>query len=359
MGEALRFTLGRLAEVLGATLDGDPDRVVTGVAPIESAGPDHISFLTDSRHRVAARASRAGAFLAPLDAHDLPAPVLRCRSPRLALVDLLGLFYPAPEIAPGVDRSAVVAPGAVVHPSASIGALTVVESGAVIGPGVRLHPLVYVGARAEVGEASTLYPHVVVREGVRLGRRVIVHSGAVIGADGFGYAFDGRVHRKIPQVGGVNVEDDVEIGANVTIDRATLGDTVIRRGAKIDNLVQVGHNVEIGEDAILAAQVGVSGSCRIGRRAVLAGQVGLADHVVVGDDVVIAAQSGVTHDLEAGEPYLGFPARPAAEARRIYAALPRVPELLKRFRALEKRVRELEGRLGLNRATKHDHGDVS
>lgn len=358
MGEALRFTLGRLAEALGATLDGDPDRVVTGVAPLESAGPGHISFLTDSRHRVAARASRAGAFLAPLDAHDLPAPVLRCRSPRLALVDLLGLFYPAPEIAPGVDRSAIIARDAVIDPSASIGALAVVEAGAVIGPRVRLYPLAYVGSGAEVGEASVLYPHVVVREGARLGRRVVVHSGAVIGADGFGYAFDGQTHRKIPQVGGVSVEDDVEIGANATIDRATLGDTVIRRGTKIDNLVQVGHNVEIGQDAILAAQVGVSGSCRVGQRAVLAGQVGLADHVVVGDDVMIAAQSGVTHDLEAGETYLGFPARPAAEARRIYAAFPRVPELLKRFRALEKRVRELEGRLGLARPDGHDSNDV-
>lgn len=347
MAEGTGFTLGQLAEALGATLDGDPSRVVTGVAPLERAGPGHISFLTDRRYQAAARESKAGAFLAPADVADLPAPALRSPAPRLALINLLLLFYPAVEVAPGVDRTAIVSPGARLHPTASVGALTVVEAEAVIGPGVRLHPLVYVGTGAEVGEASVLYPHVVVREGVRLGRRVIVHSGAVIGSDGFGYEFDGSAHRKIPQVGGVVIEDDVEIGANTTIDRAMLGDTVIRRGAKIDNLVQVGHNVEIGEHAIMAAQVGISGSCRVGNRAVLAGQVGVADHVAIGDGVILAAQSGVTHDLKPGEAYLGFPARPAVEARRIYASLPRLPELLRKFRALEKRISELEEKLGL------------
>jgi UDP-3-O-[3-hydroxymyristoyl] glucosamine N-acyltransferase len=354
MAEAARFTLGRLAEALDARLDRDPERIVTGVAPLESAGPGHISFLADSRYCAAARRSRAGAFLAPADVSDLPAPALRCREPREALIDLLTLFYPSAAVVPGVDASAVVAPDAQVHPSASIGALTVIESGAVIGPNVRLHPLVYIGARVEVGEASVLYPHVVVREGIRLGRRVIIHGGAVIGADGFGYVFQGSTHRKIPQVGGVIIEDDVEIGANATIDRATLGDTLIRRGTKIDNLVQVGHNVEIGEHAILVAQVGVSGSCRLGTQVVLAGQVGVADHVTIGDGVIVGAQSGVANNLKAGETYFGYPARPAAEARRINAALSRLPELLKKFRALERRVRDLEGRSGFARPTGHD-----
>jgi len=179
--------------------------------------------------------------------------------------------------------------------------------------------------------------------GARLGRRVLVHPGAVIGADGFGFAFDGARHRKIPQTGGVVIEDDVEIGANTTIDRATFGDTIVRRGTKIDNLVQIGHNVEVGEHSILVAQVGVSGSSKLGRGVVLAGQVGIADHVSVGDGAMVAAQGGVPSDLEAGGRYLGTPARPAMEARRIFAAESRLPELLQRVRALERAVEALGG----------------
>src|SRR2546428_660413 len=222
MGEGVGLTLGQIAAALGATLEGDPSRVVTGVAPLESAGPTHISFLTDPRFGQAARARRGGPFTPPAEVTGLPAPTLHCQFPRLALVDLLALFHPPAAVVPGVHPSAIVAVDAQVAPTASVGALTVVESGALIGPGVRLHPLVYVGAGAEIGEASVLYPHVVVREGVRVGRRVVVHPGAVIGADGFGYAFDGARHRKMPQVGGGRVEDDVGIGAYTTIDRATL-----------------------------------------------------------------------------------------------------------------------------------------
>jgi UDP-3-O-[3-hydroxymyristoyl] glucosamine N-acyltransferase len=184
------------------------------------------------------------------------------------------------------------------------------------------------------------------REGVRLGRRVVIHPGAVLGADGFGYAFDGRAHRKIPQVGGVLIEDDVEIGANTTIDRATFGDTIVRRGSKIDNLVQIGHNVEVGEHSLLVAQVGVSGSSRLGRGVVLAGQVGVADHVTLGDGVIAGAQAGIPSSIAAGEKVLGTPARPLLQAKRIMVAETRLPELLQRVRALEQRVQELAARLG-------------
>jgi UDP-3-O-[3-hydroxymyristoyl] glucosamine N-acyltransferase len=185
---------------------------------------------------------------------------------------------------------------------------------------------------------------VVVREGVRIGDRVIVHSGAILGADGFGYAFDGRAHRKIPQVGGLRIEDDVEIGANAAIDRATLGETVVRRGTKIDNLVQIGHNCDIGEDVILVAQVGIAGSSRVGNRAMLAGQVGVADHVTIGAGAILTAKSGVPSDVPAGEVWSGTPSRPTGETKRIWAAESQLPELIKRVRALEKRVRELEER---------------
>jgi UDP-3-O-[3-hydroxymyristoyl] glucosamine N-acyltransferase len=338
------FTLGELAKALGATLEGDAGRLVTGVAPLESAGPEQVSFLTHPRYTDAARSSRAGAFVAGVKATGLPAPVLRVPAPEQALVDLLNLFHPPAAIVPGVHRTAVVAADARVDPTASIGAHTVIEAGASIGARVRVSPLGYVGSGVEIGEDSSLGPRVVLLAGVRLGRRVLVQPGAVLGADGFGFAFDGAQHRKIPQTGGVVIEDDVEIGANTTIDRATFGDTIVRRGTKIDNLVQIGHNVEVGEHSILVSQVGVSGSSRLGRGVVLAGQVGVADHVTVGDGALVGAQAGVPSDLEAGGKYLGTPARPMLEAKRIMAAETRLPELLRRVRALERALEALTGR---------------
>ena len=339
------FTLGEIAEVLQAGLDGDPARVVVGVAPLDSAGPDQISFVTDPRYREAARVSRAGAFLAATGTKDLPGPTLQCAAPQQALIDLIRMFHPLVPAPPGVDRTAVVADGARIDPSATVGPLCVIEHRAVVGPGVHLHALVHVGAGVEIGEGSVIYPHVSLRDGVRLGRRVIIHPGAVLGADGFGFASDGRAHRKIPQVGGVLIEDDVEIGANTTIDRATFGDTIIRRGTKIDNLVQIGHNVEVGEHSLLVSQVGVSGSSKLGKGVVLAGQVGVADHVTLGDGVIAAAQSGIPSDIAAGEKVFGTPARPVIQAKRIMVAETKLPELLRQVRALEKRMDELAARL--------------
>ena len=344
------FTLHELARALHATLEGDAAAVVTGVAPLETAGPDQISFLVDPRHAGAAKVSRAGAFLAGPDASGLPGPVLRVPAPERALIELLTLFHPPADVVPGVAPSAVVARDARVAPTATVGALAVVESGAVIGSHVRIGPLAFVGAGAEVGEASVVHARVSLGAGVRLGKRVVVHPGAVIGADGFGYAFDGEGHRKIPQVGSVLVEDDVEIGANTTVDRATLGQTIIRRGTKIDNLVQIAHNVEIGEHSIIVAQVGIAGSCRIGRGVVLAGQVGVADHLTIGDGAVVAAQSGVVRDVAPREKLLGTPARPLVQAKRLFVLEGEVPELVRRLRDAERRLRTLEARLGAQEA---------
>jgi UDP-3-O-[3-hydroxymyristoyl] glucosamine N-acyltransferase len=351
------FTLGELAAALGATLEGDPARVVTGVAPLDRAGPADISFLTDARYRAAARASRAGAFLAPAEVTDLPGPTLRVAAPPQALITLLRLFHPPVPVSPGVDPTAAIAPEARLDPTASVGPLAVVAARARVGARVRVGALVYVGPEVEIGEDSVLHPGVVVRERVRLGRRVIVHAGAVLGADGFGYAFDGREHRKIPQVGGVVVEDDVEIGANTTVDRATLGDTIIRRGTKIDNLVQIGHNVEIGEDSIVVAQVGIAGSCRLGRGVVLGGQVGMVDHVTLGDGAMAGAQAGIAADVPAGEKVWGSPARPLGLARRIAAAQGRLPDVLRRLRAAERRLERLEGQLGIRGGTRRSVDD--
>jgi UDP-3-O-[3-hydroxymyristoyl] glucosamine N-acyltransferase len=350
MGDGAGLTLGRLAEALKATLDAHPERVVIGIAPLPTAGPDQLAYVGDRRQLAAARASRAGAFLVPEDLQGLPAPALRCRDPRRALATALSLFHPAPPAVPGIDPSAHVATGARVDPTASVGALAIVESGASIGPRARVGPLVYVGTDVEVGEGSVLFPHVVVYERCRLGRRVVVHAGVVIGADGFGFIPDPTGHLKVPQVGIVVVEDDVEIGANTTIDRATLGQTVIGSGAKLDNLVHVGHNVEVGAGALMAAQVGIGGSSRIGRGVVLGGQVGVADHVDIGDGAMLAAQAGTTRNVAAGEHVALTWARPVQQAQRIWVAESELPDLLRRFRALEKRVAELETRLDPARA---------
>ena len=344
MSDGPSFTLGRLADALGASLVGDAAHLVTGVAPLETAGPGHVSFLTDRKYLKQAEASRAGAFVVARDVAGLPGALLQVDHPQQALIALLELFHPEAPTPPGAHPAACVAEGARIDGTASVGPLAVVEAGAVVGARSRVGALSFVGAGAVLGEDVRLYPRVVVREGVRIGDRVIVHSGAVLGADGFGYAFDGRGHRKIPQVGGLRIDDDVEIGANTTIDRATLGETVVRRGAKIDNLVQIGHNCDVGEDVILVAQVGIAGSSRVGDRAMLAGQVGVADHVTIGAGAILTAKSGVPSDVPAGEVWGGLPSRPVADTRRIWASESQLPELIRRVRALEKRVRELEGR---------------
>ncbi len=342
MSDDVSFTLGRLADALGASLQGDAGRMVRGVAPLDVAGPDQVSFLADRKYLKQAQASRAGALLVARDVADLSAALLRVDNPQQALIVLLGLFHPEPRAEPGVHPTACVAGGARVDRSASVGPLAVVEAEAVIGPRSRVGALSFVGRGAVLGEDVRLHPHVVIREDVRIGNRVIVHSGAVLGADGFGYAFDGQAHRKIPQVGGLRIEDDVEIGANTAIDRATLGETIVRRGTKIDNLVQIGHNCDVGEDVILVSQVGIAGSSRVGNRAMLAGQVGVADHVTIGAGAILTAKSGVPNDVPAGEVWSGIPSRPTSEQKRIWAGESQLPELIRRVRALEKRLRELE-----------------
>jgi UDP-3-O-[3-hydroxymyristoyl] glucosamine N-acyltransferase len=221
----------------------------------------------------------------------------------------------------------------------------VIASGVEIGAGTVLAAQVFVGANVRIGRDCRIYPHVTLREGTALGDRVTVHAGAVIGADGFGYARDGARHVKIPQVGRVVLGDDVEIGANVTIDRATLGVTRIGRGTKIDNLVQIAHNVRIGEDTVIVAQVGISGSSEIGSRVTIAGQVGIVDHVRIGDGAIVGAQAGVTKDVHDGAIVLGSPAAPHLEFKRQLAATARLPQLGKALRALEERLRALESRL--------------
>lgn len=335
--------LTELARLIGAELHGDGDRVIRGVAGIDEAGPDQITFLANAKYRAALAATRAGAVILDRPIDGLGAAQVVTPDPYYAYSRLVRHFYAEPYRSSGVSSQAAVAAGARLGRDVSIHAFVVVEDGAVIGDRVTLHAGVFVGRDSRVGDDSILYPNVTVREGVALGRRVILHSGAVIGSDGFGFATHNGRHEKILQVGSVVIEDDVELGANVTVDRAALGVTRIGRGTKVDNLVQIAHNVSIGEHCLIVAQVGISGSTTVGNSVTIAGQAGAAGHVTIGDGTVVAGRAGVTKDIPPRSVVSGFPAMPHDEWRASQAAVARLPELRKRLRELEQRLARLEG----------------
>ena len=343
---APRFTLAVLAERLGGLAEGDPGCMLTGAAGLADAGPREVTFVETVRALPAAAAGAAGAVILPGDLALPGRNVIRVANPRLAFAEALALFHPVERPPAGVHASSVIEPGAVVDPTASISAFCYVCAGARIGARAVLHPFVFVGADSVVGEESVVHPMAVVRERVRLGARVIVHAGAVIGGDGFGYVFDGSGHRKIPQVGSVEIGDDVEIGACTAIDRATTGATRIGSGTKIDNLVQIGHNVSIGAHAIIVSQVGISGSARIGDGAVLAGQVGVGDHAEIGAGARVGGQAGVLRHVAAGATVSGFGPQPHGEFLKSQAVFDQLPQLRRRVLELEKRLAALDAASG-------------
>jgi UDP-3-O-[3-hydroxymyristoyl] glucosamine N-acyltransferase len=342
--------LGELAAFVGAKVIGDGELLIHGVGSLEDAGPDRIAFLHNARYRQAFAATRAGAVLVSAKDAEIPdrprAALLVSDNPYLAFGRLSTLFHGAAKAVPGRHPQAVIEPSASVHPEAQIGALAYVGASASIGARTVLHPGAIVEAHARLGDDCLIYPCAVVREGCVLGDRVILQPGAVVGSDGFGYAFDAttKSHVKVPQVGIVRLEDDVEIGANACIDRATLGETLVGRGTKVDNLVQIAHNVRTGPHCVLCAQAGIAGSTTLGAGVILAGQAGLTGHIEIGDGARIGAQAGVPNDVPAGATHTGYPAQPLAEWLRSAAALRRLPELLKETQALRKRVEELERR---------------
>jgi UDP-3-O-[3-hydroxymyristoyl] glucosamine N-acyltransferase len=336
--------LGELAARLGCELRGDADVEVRSVAAIEQAGPRDLTFLANPRYATHLASTRAGAvILAP--GHEAPVPHLVAENPYLAFARAVALLHPPASPAPGVHPSAQVDPTAALGPDVHVGPLAVVGPLAHVGARSVLHPHVVLYDRVEIGDDCVLHSGVQVRERCRLGSRVVVQNGAVIGADGFGFARDGegRYH-KFPQVGTVVIEDDVEIGALTAIDRAALGETRVGRGTKLDNLVQVGHSVTIGEDTVLAGQVGIAGSTRVGSRVTLAGQVGVAGHLTIGDGVIATAQTGIPASLDEGAVVSGYPAIENRAWLKSSAVFARLPDLQRRLRELERKVESLLGR---------------
>jgi UDP-3-O-[3-hydroxymyristoyl] glucosamine N-acyltransferase len=336
------YTLGELAALVGGSVEGDPALVITGVAGLQEAQPGEITFVAQQKYLRTLKTAKASAVI--LD-RMMPAdrPAIRVDQPYRAFATLLTCFYPRPR--PHAGTRAPVAIGERVRLGQEITLLPFValSDDVTIGDRVVLYPGVFVGPGSSIGDDTVLYANVTIYDQVTIGRQVIIHAGAVIGADGFGYVSgpDGH-HHKIPQVGRVRVEDDVEIGANVCIDRATLGETLIRRGTKIDNLVHIAHNVEVGEDNLLLAQVGLSGSCHLGTHVTLAGQVGVIDHVHIGDHATVIAQAGIAQDVEPRTIMAGSVAMPHPVWRRVQAATPRLPELLRTVAALARRIAVLE-----------------
>lgn len=330
-----------IAALVDGRLEGRGDPELTGVAPLDRAGPTELSLLSHPRYAAQVASTKAGALLVDAtlaDRLDGRLPAILVKNAQRAMAQILPRLYPEEKPKPGIHPTALIAPDATIGADVSVGAYAHVGSGAHIGERVRIGAFTDVGANCTLAEDVVIHPHVTLYPGVRIGARSIVHSGARLGVEGFGYAWDGTAHRKVPQVGGCVIGADVEIGANVTIDRGSIGDTEIGDDVKIDNLVHIGHNVRVGPHTIIIAQVGISGSTRIGAGVTLAGQVGVAGHLTIGDRATVAAQGGVFGDLEGGITYSGYPARPHREALRAQAALFRLPRLMDRIRALERAI---------------------
>ncbi len=336
----MAFTAAEIAQKLQGEVQGDASITLTGFAPADHAQPGDLTFAENAEYFQRAEASAASAILVAAEAPPSTKVLIRVADARVAFARVLPLFFPEPVFPPAIHPTAVVAASAKVDPTAHIGPHCAIGEGAQIGARVVLRGGNHIGDHARLGEDTHLFPNVTIYDRAQIGRRVRIHSGTVIGSDGFGYVFDQGVHRKVPQVGNVIIGDDVEIGANVTVDRGALGPTIIGKGTKIDNLVQIGHNVSIGDHSLLVAQVGIAGSTKLGNRVVLGGQVGIAGHLNIGNQATVGAQSGVMHDIPDQKKFMGTPAIPDRQFKREVLAVHQLPELIRRVRNLEKKTGE-------------------
>jgi len=337
-GKQIRHSAADVARELGGEVLGDSAVILTGFAPATSAKAGDLTFAENETFFLKAEQSAAAAILIDGAFTSTKKTLIKVPNARIAFARALPLFFPEKAFAPGVHPSAAVDAGAQIDPTAHVGPHCVIAANVKIGPRAVLRGGNHIGDNCSIGADSQLFPNVSLYANTQIGQRVRIHAGAVIGADGFGYVFDTGIHRKVPQVGGVIIHDDVEIGANTTIDRGALGPTTIGKGTKIDNLVQIAHNVSIGEHCLIVAQVGIAGSTKIGNYTTVAGQAGIAGHLKIGNQVIVAAQAGVMHDIPDGGKWLGAPAQPDRQAKRQMIALQQLPELIRRVGDLEKRL---------------------
>jgi len=338
----VRKTLEEVAELINGEIVGDGNPVITGASGIKEAKEGDVTFVANSRYAHLINQTNASAIIVSMDIVTAAKPLIRTEDPSLAFAKIVSLLAPNEFHFPrGIHPTAIIGDKVKLGKDVSIQAYTVIEDNVDIGDRSVLYPGVYVGHHTKIGSDVLIYPHVTIRERIVMGNRVIIHSGTVIGSDGFGFATVKGVHHKIPQIGTVVIEDDVEIGANVTIDRARFDKTLIKKGTKIDNLVQIAHNVVIGENSIIVAQVGISGSTVIGNNVTLAGQSGAVGHITIGDNAVVAAQAGVTKSVPANTCVSGYPAKPHNEAKRLNAYIQNLPKLFKLVNELEKKVKEI------------------
>ncbi len=338
----MKKSLKEIAELIGGKIVGDGNIEIEGVAGIKEAGKGEITFISDIKHLPLLETTQASAVIVSREVKEVKVPLIQVENPYLAFSQVMRILIPHEKPAEGIHSSAIIAEGVDLGKKVSVGAHAVIKEKARIGDNTIIYPLVYIGKGSRVGKDCIIYPQVMIRERVEIASRVIIHSGTVIGSDGFGYIpHEGRQH-KVPQIGRVVIEDDVEIGANVTIDRATLGKTWIKRGVKIDNLVQIAHNVVVGEDSVIVAQVGISGSTGIGKGVTLAGQAGVVGHIKIGNGAIVGGKAAVLKSVPPKTIVSGYPARPHVQAKRIEASVLRLPELYKLVRELKKRIEELE-----------------
>jgi UDP-3-O-[3-hydroxymyristoyl] glucosamine N-acyltransferase len=332
------YTVEEIARHLAGEVLGNPSLRLEGFAPADRAQPGDLTFAENENYFARAENSAASAILVDGQFTSKAKTLIRVANSRIAFAKVLPLFFPERILPAGVHPTAVVPPSARIDPTAHIGPFCVVGEHVQIGAHCALHGSSHIGDGCHLGENVTLFPNVVLYPDTEVGSRVRIHSGTVVGSDGFGYVLDAGQHRKVPQIGNVIIRDDVEIGANVTIDRGALGPTVIGKGTKIDNLVQIAHNVTIGENCLIVSQAGIAGSTKLGNYVILAGQAGLAGHLKIGNRVSIAAQSGVMHNIPDGEKWLWTPAQPDRQAKRQMIAMQQLPELLRRVAELERKL---------------------
>src|SRR6476646_11137201 len=338
----ISLTLAQIHQLVGGTLHGNGTAVLSSLSSLNDATPQALAFIASDHAAKIPGGIKAGALLVHRYFPDLAIPQLVVPNPLLAFAQVAQTFFVRLPATRGIAAEVTKGAGVHIGDDPSIWPFVTLGDRVTIGARVTLYPGVYIGADSMVGDDSVLYPNVVVREGCSLGARVIVHSGTVIGADGFGYVQHQGRHHKIPQLGGVVIEDDVELGANVTVDRATFGRTLVKQGTKVDNLVQIAHNVIVGEHCILVAQVGIAGSTTIGHHVMIGGQAGLADHLTIGDQVMIAAKAGVIRSVESNQVVGGMPAMPQEQALRILGGISQLPAMKELVRNLEQRVVDLE-----------------